>query len=36
MDEFSSESSLDLPSLDLSLVDIPTLDLLQGRDRPAH
>ncbi|KWV74451.1 NADPH-dependent FMN reductase [Pseudomonas fluorescens] len=36
MDEFSSESSPDLPNLDLSLVDIPTLDQLQGNDQLAH
>ncbi len=36
MDEFSSESSPDLANLDLSLVDIPTLDLLKGPDQPGH
>ncbi len=36
MDEFSSESSPDLPNLDLSLVAIPTLDQLQGNDQLAH
>jgi arsenic resistance protein ArsH len=36
MDEFSSESSLDLPSLDVSLLDAPSLDRLQSNDQPAH
>lgn len=29
MDEFSSESSLDLPNLDQALIDVATLDRLQ-------
>ena len=36
MDEFSSESSLDLPNLDQSLIDVATLDRLQGNEQPAH
>lgn len=36
MDEFSSESSLDLTSLDVSLLDAPSLDRLQSNDQPAH
>ena len=36
MDEFSSESSLDLPNLDQSLIDFVTLDRLQGNEQPTH
>ncbi len=36
MDEFSTEISPDLPNLDLSLVDIPSTNLLQGHDQLAH
>jgi arsenic resistance protein ArsH len=36
MDEFSSQSSLDLPSLDVSLLDALSLDRLQSNDQPAH
>lgn len=36
MDEFSSESSLDLPNLDQSLIDVATLDRLQGNEKPTH
>ncbi|QQQ50577.1 MULTISPECIES: arsenical resistance protein ArsH [Pseudomonas] len=36
MDEFSSESSLDLPNLDQSLIDVATLDRLQGNGQPTH
>lgn len=36
MDEYSSQSSPDLPNLDMSLVDIPSLDRLQGREQPTH
>lgn len=36
MDEFSSESSLDLTSLDVSLLDAHSLDRLQSNDQPAH
>lgn len=36
MDEFSTDTSPELPNLDLSLADIPTLDRLQGHDQPAH
>ena len=32
MDEFSSESSPDLPNLDQSLIDFVTLDRLQGNE----
>jgi arsenic resistance protein ArsH len=36
MDEFSSQSSLDLPSLAVSLLDAPSPDRLQSNDQPAH
>ncbi|EGH30081.1 arsenical resistance protein ArsH [Pseudomonas syringae pv. aptata] len=36
MDDFSSESSLDLPNLDQSLIDVATLDRLQGNGQPTH
>ncbi|PHN27139.1 arsenical resistance protein ArsH [Pseudomonas sp. ICMP 561] len=36
MDEFSSESSLDLPNLDQSLIDVATLDRLQGNEQLTH
>ncbi len=36
MDEISSESSLDLPNLDQSLIDVATLDRLQANEQPAH
>ncbi|EKG42475.1 Arsenic resistance protein ArsH [Pseudomonas syringae pv. avellanae str. ISPaVe013] len=36
MDEFSSQSSLDFPGLDLSLLDVPSLDRLQSNVQPSH
>ena len=36
MDEFSSESSLDLPNLDQALIDVAPLDRLLGNDQPTH
>lgn len=36
MDEFTTDISPDLPNLDLSLVDIPSMNLLQGHDQLAH
>lgn len=36
MDEFSTDISPDLPSLDFSLLDAPLLDRLQSIDQPAH
>ncbi|MBX8485740.1 arsenical resistance protein ArsH [Pseudomonas cichorii] len=36
MDDSSSQDSLDLPNLDLSLVDIPSLDRLQSNGQPTH
>ncbi len=36
MDEFSSESSLDLPNLDQTLIDVATLDRLQGNEQPTQ
>ena len=36
MDEFSSESSLDLPNLDQSLIGVATLDRLQGNEQPTY
>nr|WP_197975753.1 MULTISPECIES: arsenical resistance protein ArsH [unclassified Pseudomonas] len=36
MDELSTDIGPDLPNLDLSLVDIPSMDLLQGHDHLAH
>lgn len=36
MGEFYAQGSVDLPNLDLSLVDIPSLDRLQGGEQPTH
>lgn len=36
MDELSAQSSPDFPNLDLSLVDIPSLDHLQSNGQPTH
>lgn len=36
MDEFSSESSPDLPNLDQSLIGVATLDRLQGNEQPTY
>ena len=36
MDEFSSEGGLDLPNLDQSLIDVATLDRLQGKEHSTH
>lgn len=36
MDEFSSEGSPEIPNLDLSVIDVPTLDRLQNNDQATH
>ncbi|MFA1030685.1 hypothetical protein ALP10_200167 [Pseudomonas syringae pv. helianthi] len=36
MDEFSSESSLDLPNLDQSIIDVAILDRLQGKEQATN
>ncbi|EIK93337.1 arsenical resistance protein arsH [Pseudomonas sp. M47T1] len=36
MDEFLSQSSLELPNLDQALIDVATLDRLQGNEQPTH
>lgn len=36
MDELSSQSNQDLPNLDLALIDVPTVEKLQGHELPPH